>query len=124
MDTQAERRRHPRYTVDLPISLVLASDPGASYAAKLHDLSKGGCFFEAVLPRSDFAGAAMSFRRQLRAPLVAGRVVRNIANRGFAVSFDRPAPELERLVSALSAITPALRGDFVAGFLDAAVEVY
>jgi hypothetical protein len=124
METQAERRRHPRYTVDLPISLVLASDPHANYAARLRDLSKGGCFFEAVLPRSDFAGASLSFRRGLRAPMVAGRVVRNIAKQGFAVSFDHPAPELERLVSALGAITPALRGDFVAGFLEAAVEVY
>jgi hypothetical protein len=124
MSTPADRRRHPRYRVELPMTVVLASDPDALFTGELQDLSVGGCFLRTTLPRADFGNAALSFRRELRAPLVAGRVVRRIASQGFAVSFDRSGPELERLVFTLGALAPELRSDFVAGFLDAAIEVY
>jgi hypothetical protein len=119
-----ERRRHPRYKVDLPMTLSLAAQPGGSFAAELQDLSAGGFFLRTALGRADFGNAALSFRRELRAPLIAGRVVRRVPSQGFAVSFDRPGVELERLVSALAALTPPLRGEFVASFLDAAIEAY
>jgi hypothetical protein len=106
------------------MTVLLASDPGATFAGELQDLSAGGCFLRAALPREDFANAALSFRRELRAPLVAGRVVRRVASQGFAVSFEGSGPELERLVFTLGALAPELRSDFVAGFLDASVEVY
>jgi len=106
------------------MTVVVAADPDASFAGELQDLSAGGCFFRTSLGREDFGSAALSFRRELRAPLVAGRVVRRIAREGFAVSFDRPGPELERLIFTLGALAPELRRDFVADFLDAAIEVY
>jgi len=120
----ADRRRYPRYRVDLPMVVVLASDPKSTFAGELMDLSAGGCFLRTDLPGDDFASASLSFRRELRAPLMAGRVVRRVPNQGFAVSFDRSGAELERLVFTLGALPPELRSDFVAGFLEASVEVY
>lgn len=122
--TAAERRRHPRYRVDLPMTVVLAAAPGDAFTGELQDLSAGGCFLRTTLPRDDFGNAALSFHRGLRAPMVAGRVVRRVTNQGFAVSFDRPGPELERLVFTLGALAPELRSEFLADFLDASVEVY
>lgn len=119
-----ERRRHPRFGVDLPVTLVMASEPDATFAAQMKDLSAGGCLFEARLPREDFQHVSLSFRRGLRAPLVTGTVVRRVGDQGFAVSFDEIGADLRRLASALAAISPALRADFVGGFLDPSVEVY
>ena len=124
MSTSAERRRHPRYRVDLPMTVLLAADPHAAFAGELQDLSVGGCFLRTSLPHEEFANAALAFRRELRAPLVGGRVVRRVASLGFAVSFERTGPELERLVFTLGALAPELRSDFLADFLDASVEVY
>jgi hypothetical protein len=118
-----ERRRHQRYDVDLPVTLVMAADPGATHEARLKDLSAGGCLFEARLPREDFENATLSFRRALRAPLLAGKVVRR-GQATFAISFDDIGADLLRLASALAAISPALRADFLSGFLDPCVEVY
>lgn len=118
-----ERRRYPRYALDLPVILVLTSDSETSYSGEMRDLSAGGCFFRAVLPHTNFANVSLSFKRQLRAPTVAGHVVRRVSSEGFAVSFDDAGGELQRLVSALGALTPTLRGEFVGGFLDPAVEL-
>jgi len=104
--------------------VVLASDPTSTFVGELTDLSAGGCFLRTDLPGEKFASAALSFRRELRAPLVAGRVVRRVPSQGFAVSFERAGAELERLVFTLGALAPELRSDFVAGFLEASVEVY
>src|SRR5262245_43061126 len=101
MGTLSERRRHPRYKLDLPVTLVVASEPDTTFEAFMQDISVGGCLFRADLPSADFASISLSFRRQLRAPMVAGQVVRRIGQEAFAVSFDDPGTELERLVSAL-----------------------
>jgi hypothetical protein len=106
------------------MTLSVAAESTVLFAAELQDLSAGGFFLRTTIDRADFASAALSFRRELRAPLVAGRVIRRVPRQGFAVSFDRPGVELERLVSALGALTPPLRGEFVASFLDAAIELY
>jgi len=106
------------------MTVVPATSPSDAFAGELQDLSVGGCFLRTALPRNDFDNAALSFRRELRAPLVAGRVVRRVASQGFAISFERPGPELERLVFTLGALAPELRSEFLADFLEAAVEVY
>ena len=123
MPPSIERRRHPRYDLEIPVTLVVADAASASFTASMRDLSAGGCFFRASLPGLDFSSVSLSFRRALRAPQVAGHVVRREGGEGFAVQFDDPGPELERLVSALGALTPTLRGDFVSRFLDPAVEL-
>jgi hypothetical protein len=119
-----DRRRHPRFTLDLPIELVMAAEPATTYAGSIQDLSAGGCYLRFALPRDDFDSVSLSFRRALRAPVVAGRVVRRVKGEAFAVSFSDPGSELLRLISALGAITPELRADFVGRFLDPAVEAY
>ena len=119
-----ERRRHPRYELDVAVKLLLASAPGTTFEGRMKDISAGGCLFRATLPSDDFANVSLSFKRSLRAPLVAGKVVRRVGSEAFAVSFGDGGPELGRLISALAAITPAMRSDFVSGFLDASVEVY
>jgi hypothetical protein len=119
----SDRRRHPRYEVQIPVTLVVADQSSASFTASMRDLSAGGCFFRASLPGVDFSSVSLSFRRALRAPQVAGHVVRRQEGEGFAVQFDDAGPELERLVSALGALTPTLRGDFVSRFLEPAVEI-
>jgi hypothetical protein len=123
MPTDDERRRYPRYALELPVTLVLASIPGTTFIAKMKDLSAGGCFFRASLTRDDFDNVALSFRRGLRAPSAAGRVVRRISGQGFAVQFDEPSSDLQRLVSAVGALSAPLRAEFVSGFLDADVEL-
>jgi hypothetical protein len=123
MPQSTERRRHPRYEVRIPVTLVAAADAGTVFTASMRDLSEGGCYFQAALPGLDFSSVSLSFRRTLRAPQVAGRVVRRVDSDGFAVRFDEPGPELARMVSALGALTPTLRGDFVSRFLDPAVEI-
>jgi len=85
-----ERRRHPRYAIGLPVAVVLAAEPGTSYVGTMEDISGGGCYLRASLPRDDFSSISLSFRRSLRAPMVAGQVVRRIGHEAFAVSFADP----------------------------------
>ena len=119
-----DRRRHPRYTLDLPVEVVLAAEPGNTYEATMQDISVGGCYLRAKLPRDDFSSVSLSFRRALRAPVVAGQVIRRVGRDAFAVSFPDPGSDLGRLVAALGAMAPALRADFVSKFLDPAIEAY
>lgn len=123
MPTPSERRRHPRYRLDLPVTLVMAAEPGRAVTASMEDLSAGGCFFRAALPDLPFSTVALSFRRGLHAPVAGGQVVRTVAGEGFAVRFDQGGGDLQRLVSALGALTPPLRSDFVSGFLAPEVEL-
>jgi hypothetical protein len=122
-DSRAERRRHPRYEIDLPVTLVLATQPPTALSGTMRDLSAGGCCFLAEPPPENFDTVSLSFRRGLRAPAVTGHVVRREGREAFAVRFSHQDVELGRLVSALGAIAPGLRADFVNGFLDPAVEV-
>jgi hypothetical protein len=106
------------------VPVVLAAEPGTSYEGTMLDISGGGCYLRAALPRDDFSSITLSFRRALRAPTVAGQVIRRVGHEAFAVSFADPGTDLLRLVAALGALAPAQRADFVSNFLDPAIEAY
>lgn len=95
----ADRRRHPRKPVGLPVRVHFAN--GVGVTVELRDVSPGGCYFSGVpVPRS--AKFAFGFRMPGgQVCLAAGEVLR-VDRAGFAAILSRSTDAFDGFIEQLS----------------------
>jgi hypothetical protein len=95
----ADRRRHPRKPVGLPVRVSFAG--GVQVTIELRDVSPGGCYFSGVaVPR--YAKFAFGFRMPGgQVCLAAGEVLR-VDRAGFAAILSRSTDAFDTFVERLS----------------------
>jgi PilZ domain len=95
----ADRRRHPRKAVGLPVRVHFAGGV-QSVTVELRDVSPGGCYFSGAVPRS--SKFAFGFRMPGgQVCLAAGQVLR-VDRAGFAAILSRSTEAFDGFVERLS----------------------
>ena len=119
----AERRQHPRLSLNLPFTLVL---PGGAEPlhGRLRDISEGGCFFTAPSSVKREGRVTMDFVVLPRSICSAtGRVVRGDPGQGFGVEFGAVNPELQSFVTELASVPPERHAEVLARVLDPEIHI-
>jgi c-di-GMP-binding flagellar brake protein YcgR len=119
----ADRRQFPRLSLNLPVTLVLAT--GAEpLRGELLDISQGGCFFTAHSGIKREGRVTMDFVVLPRSICNAtGRVVRDQGGRGFGVEFGAVNADLQKFVDELEAASPSERSGVLSRVLDPEIHV-
>jgi hypothetical protein len=118
----AERRRHPRYAVSVPVFIGRPGD--TPMRASIRDISEGGCLLEtdSQVPLGTSVSLAFLMKPHgfCRA---AGRVVRVMGTMGFGVKFTETNEGLVQFVSAVAALPPNERQEAIGRLMGSVLEV-
>lgn len=121
-----ERRKHPRYPMELRVTLRLGPKRKRSKAI-LMDLSRGGMFLRSKQQVDLGRAVDVSFEaRPAYACEAKGRVVRTMNTkmlRGFGVSFEETNDNFERLLEIVERLRPDARGEFLRQVLERVVDI-
>ena len=122
MNIIPERRRSRRHLVDAAVSLSLPARPRAA-AARLADLSHGGCFLRSgAVPVVNAAVSLTFYRGGQRLCSAAGTVARTTDD-GFGVRFVDLNDALKDLVFALGLAGSVRRAELLAEVAGAEITV-
>ena len=120
-----ERRKHPRYPIELGV--MLRMDQRRRSKAVLMDLSRGGMFLRTREPVDLARPVEVSFEaRPSYACRATGRVVRVMNTKmlhGFGVSFDETNDNFERFLAILERLRPDARAEFLKQVLERVVDI-
>jgi hypothetical protein len=121
-----ERRKHPRYPMELRVTLRLGPKRKRSKAVMM-DLSRGGMFLRSRQQVDLGRGVDIKFEaRPSYACEAQGRVVRVMNTkmlRGFGVSFDQTNENFERFLEIVERLRPEARAEFLRQVLERVVDI-
>lgn len=121
-----ERRKHPRYPMELRVTLRMGPKRKRSKAV-LMDLSRGGMFLRTRQEVGLAQPVAVKFEARPAYECQAkGRVVRVMNTkmlRGFGVSFDETNENFERFLEIVERLRPDARSEFLKQVLERVVEI-
>ena len=86
METQAEKRQHPRYEASIPVTLTA---DGIETERTITQISRAGCLISPSTPEVSQAGVTLSFRLEedLKPILTRGEVLYTIYGKGIGIAF-------------------------------------
>ncbi len=86
METQAGKRRYPRYESNIPVKL--AAD-GSESERTITQISRAGCLISPSTPDVSQAGVTISFRldKELNPILTRGEVIYTVYEKGIGIAF-------------------------------------
>lgn len=104
--TGEERRRYPRFCLNLRVTLAVEGST-AAFPAELVDISEGGCFLRVPIPVRTGWHVFVSFALTAAdsSCTAEGRIVR-VQNVGFGVQFYSISEELREFIWAIHSTTP------------------
>jgi hypothetical protein len=121
---EADKRQYPRIGLGLPVTLQLLGH--GSVAAELQDISRGGCFFKAIVnvPVDRRISVVLSANGG-KTCQASGRVVRTVAYKGFAVLFDQDdGGAIEDFIRELTPLPQESRAALLSSVLKPEIEIY
>jgi c-di-GMP-binding flagellar brake protein YcgR len=120
---QQERRQFTRVTVDVPVKLLVTGRRGP-VAARLDNLSEGGCYFAADVGLKTGWQVSLSFMMTERRLCSAmGTIVRETQTSGFGVEFTTINEALRALIQSLVSATDEDRPRLVAQIADGEIHI-
>ena len=86
METQAEKRRYPRYEADIPVCIITS---GGETRRKITQISRAGCFVSPSIPNLLADDVDLSFRldETLNEISTKGDVIYAIYDKGIGIAF-------------------------------------
>jgi hypothetical protein len=118
-----ERRRQPRFDIDLPVRLVLPPEMDR-LSAVIVDVSRGGVFVNTGRHAAVGRPAAVTFRCRSRICEATGNVVRYAAGDGFAVQCHEANQAFLDFLVELGEAAPEERAALVAQVQDPQIQVW
>jgi len=126
LDDFVERRQHPRYPMELRVTLRLGPKHKRSKAV-LMDLSRGGMFLRSRQKVDLARPVEVKFEaRPSYACHATGRVVRVMDTkmlRGFGVGFEQTNENFERFLEIVERLRPDARVEFLRQVLERVVDI-
>lgn len=121
MTTAVERRRNPRATLKLPVTVMLQSRP---VPGDLVDISSGGMLFtcRAEVELADSISVQMQILPDKQC-VCEGSVVRVAGGRGFGVQFKAMNQDMKEFVGDLFQLRNELQDDFLSNVVNPMVVV-
>jgi c-di-GMP-binding flagellar brake protein YcgR len=120
---QPERRQFARIDVDVPVTLVVTGRRGP-VAARLNNISEGGCYFAADVGLKTGWQVSLSFMMPERRLCSAmGTIVRETDAAGFGVEFTTLNEALRDLVQAMVTASDADRPRLIAQLADGEIHI-
>jgi c-di-GMP-binding flagellar brake protein YcgR len=120
---QPERRQFTRIAVDVPVTLVVTGRRGP-VAARLDNISEGGCYFAADVGLKTGWQVSLSFMMPERRLCSAmGTIVREANASGFGVEFTTLNEALRGLVQALVTASDDDRPRLIAQMADGEIHI-
>jgi hypothetical protein len=117
-----DQRVHPRTGFGLEVRLMLLREK-QPIAAKLENISEGGCYFATRAPVKEAAAVSVVFGLRPRGLCAAsGRVVR-VEEDGFGVKFNDINTYMREFVSKLAATEPESRAEVAAAIVDPEIHI-
>jgi hypothetical protein len=123
MTNAEDQRAHPRTGFGLEVSLMLLREK-QPIAAKLENISEGGCYFSTVAAVKEGAAVSVVFGLRPRGLCAAsGRVVRIEQAEGFGVKFNDINGYMREFVMTLACTEPAARAEVAAGIVEPEIHI-
>jgi hypothetical protein len=120
---ERERRQFVRIAVDVPVTLLVTGRRGP-IAARLDNISEGGCYFAADVGLKTGWQVSLSFMMPERRLCSAmGTIVRETEAAGFGVEFTTLNDALRDLVQSLAAASDDERPRLVAQMADGEIHI-